>query len=365
MDETQKLKGYSAYYCSVGRKKKYFAAEADRDLFYEKQIALQQLGIGTVEGPSTRELMTLDEMRKLSANRQTTILDIFKAGLAHTPDRPIPLKDARDLFVAEKRRSMEAGEIKKVSFDQLRQNANIMVDGGVFSAFSDVTNPRFEKWLRGRGLSPKGLQSFSRGLGVFLNFCVRKRYLTHNPLKDVNIPDPTPKRHVFTVAETEALLRKAEAEFPELIPVLAVEWFAGVRPHTAVLLDYADFDRKEGVITIRVGKFTAGDTEFVERIPDALWKWLPKLKTGPIAPRRVRLRLRAFHVACGYSKKNPWPKDVARHTFASHFAAQSGSLDAVAFAMNHRGPSTTLRYYRKRVPQAQGNAYFALRPCKK
>jgi integrase len=126
-----------------------------------------------------------------------------------------------------------------------------------------------------------------------------------------------------------------------------------------------DFDRKEKVITLRVGKFAQGDTEFVERIPDSLWRWLPKTKSGPIAPPRVRLRLRAFRAALGYTLKNPWPKDVARHTFASHFAAKAGSLDAVAFALNHRGPSTTLKYYRKRVPQAAGEAYFSILPRRK
>ena len=364
LDKTQERNGYSAHYLRVGRKKRYYATAAERDVAYQRAVALQEVGVGVVAPATTKDTLDLDAMRKLAEGRGIDILEIFKAGLAHTANRTVPLSEARDMFVLEKRRAMEAGEIKKVSFDQLRQAAARLVDGGSFEGFHDVANPRFEKWIRGFGLSPKGLQSFSRGLGVFLNFCVRKKFLVESPLKEVAIPDPTPKRTVFTVSQTAELFALAQKAHPSLVPLLAVEWFAGVRPHTAVLLDYADFDRTEKVIRLSVGKFSSSETEFVERFPDCLWHWLPDTKSGLIAPARCRLKMRAFRAALGYGEDIPWPKDVARHTFASHFAAECGSMDKVAFALNHRGPSTTLKYYRRRVSQADGIAYFALRPSK-
>ena len=364
-DSTRLRNGYAAYFLSVDRKKQYFKAADERDAEYERAIALREIGIGVVAPATTREIIDLDQMRRLAAGRGIDLMEIFKAGMAHTPNQAMPLKTARDTFVLEKRRAMEAGELKKVSFDQVRTFANRLADGGSFAGFGDLVNPRFESWLRGHGLSPKGLHSFCLGLGVFLNWCVKKQFLSQSPLKDVAIPDPKPKRPVFTVAQVAELFTVAQIDHASLVPLLAVEWFAGIRPHTAVLLDYADFDRKEKVIQIREGKFAAGETEFVERIPDCLWRWLPKTKAGPIAPPRVRLKMRAFRAALGYGDDVAWPVDVARHTFASHFAAECGSLERVAFAMNHRGPSTTLKYYRKRVAQADGVAFFALRPLKK
>ena len=365
IDSTRLRKGFSAFFVRCERKKRYFKTSAERDAEYQRANALQALGLDAVALATTRETLDLDQMRRLAAGRGIDLMEIFKAGMAHTPNQAMPIKTARDTFVLEKRRAMEAGEIKKVTFDQQRTFANRLVDGGSFASFSDLVNPRFESWLRGHGLSPKGLHSFCLGLGVFLNWCVRKQFLAQSPLKDVAIPDPKPKRPVFTVAQVTELFAIAQRDFPELVPLLAVEWFAGVRPHTAVLLDYSDFDRTEKVIQLREGKFTAGETEFVERIPECLWHWLPETKAGPLAPTRVRLKLRKFRAAVGYGDDIRWPVDVARHTFASHFAAFSGSLDQVAFAMNHHGPSTTLKYYRKRVTQAEGVAFFALRPLKK
>jgi site-specific recombinase XerD len=79
--------------------------------------------------------------------------------------------------------------------------------------------------------------------------------------------------------------------------------------------------------------------------------------------RNVKHLLTALHKEAGYD--GTWPVDVSRHTFASHFAAFSGSLAAVAFTMNHKTIGTTIKFYRRRVSQAAGKAYFKLRPGKK
>ena len=363
-DRTQHKKGFSAYFVSVDGRKRYFANAELQNKEYERRVALQSLGVGYARPPDARDTIELDEMRRLAGEREETLLEIFRVGVQRIPTRRMLAADARDLFVAEKLRSVEAGELKRISYNQQRQAANIMVSGP-FKYLSDLRNPQFEAWLRGRGLSPKGLHTFACGLGVFLNFCVRKKFLVENPLDEIEIPDPPAKRTIWKLEKVEEMFRKAESDFPDLVPLLAVEWFAGVRPHTAELLDYSDFDRKEKVIQLRVGKFAQGDTQFVERFPDTLWHWLPRKRKGAIAPPRVRLRMREFRRAMGYSRSHPWPKDVARHTFVSHFAALTGSLDRVAFTVNHHGPSTTLRWYRKRVPRPRGRRYFALRPRRK
>lgn len=359
VDKTKQAAGRHPFYVSVDRRKKYFATVAERDGEYDRRVALLALGLGSPAPVTPRDAVDLEEMRRLTGGREESLMEIFRAGLARMPAQRCTVSSALKDYVAEKERAVAARQLKMVSFYQLRGTARKLLLK--YQHLGEIRNPSFETWLRALPLSPKGLHSFAGALGVFLNWCVAKKLMAASPLEEIEIPNPAGKRTIFTVAQTADLFDLAQRSWPDLVPLLAVEWFAGVRPATAEKLDYSDFDRREKVIQLRVGKFAQGETEFVERIPPTLWRWLPKTKAGPIAPKDYPDKLAALRRELGYNRKNPWPNDVARHTFASHFAALTGNMEAVSFALNHRGKSTTLRFYRKRVPRADGIAYFQLK----
>lgn len=352
--------GHSAFYLSIERRKRYFRTAEERDDAYERAITLRKLGYDNA-AVTVREEVALTEMKKLAAGRSETLLEIFKAGLASMPDRSALLEDAIKRFFDEKDAAVKANAMKKRSFNQQRSVVNLLQRETGIKFVREIKNPEFESWLRGRGMSPKGLHSFGKALGVFLNWCVKKKYLIESPLSEINIPEPPPKRSIFTTMELKALLDLAARNFPALVPLLSLQWFAGIRPETAERLDYGDIDRDQRLIRLRVGKFAQGDVQFVERIPDALWHWLPNRKAGPVAPPNCKHLVSRLHQQAGYGG-GKWPQDVARHTFVSHFASLNGSLEAVAYAINHKQSSTTLRYYRRRVSLAEAKAYFALRP---
>ena len=210
--------------------------------------------------------------------------------------------------------------------------------------------------------SPAGRWSFSKALWVFLNWLVHQRYLRQSPLKQLNIPQPRPKRVAFAFEQARTVLAVAVVEFPELIPLLGVEWFAAVRPETAQKLDYADFIRNEKAIRLREGKHAQGDVEFVEGFHEVAWEWIPNRKSGPIAPMGFKAKLEALHHRLGFTKGNPWPQDVARRTALSHLISLTGSLERGARVALHSSPSTTLRFFRRRFPKTQAAAYYRLTP---
>lgn len=361
IDGWRKKKGYACYYLSINRRKSYFADAGDRDDAYNREAALRGLNIsdGFAEAVSPRDHLDLAEMRKLMAGRPESIHEVFKVGLDRLPKHTMKLVAARDEFIEEKERAVKAGALKQRSCNQQRHAVDAMVREARFDLTSDIRNPAFKNWIHGRGLSAKGLHSFGKAIGVFLNWLVFKKYLGESPLAEFEIPEPPPKRTIFTVKQVTRVFAIAQSEFPDLVPVLAVMFFAGVRPETAVLLNYESFDRKDKVIRLDVGKFEQGDTKFVERFPDLLWAWLPKGRKGPLAPINCDHRLKAFHArVVDALKLEEWPQDVARHTFASHFVALTGSLEALAFTINHSRPATSLKYYRKRLPERDGIAYF-------
>lgn len=364
----RRRRGFSYYYVSVDRRKKYFANTEERDAYYDTQAASHVLNASISTGArivNASDHFDLAAVKGLiPAGTSQSLYEIVRAGLSVLPIYEVSVEDARADFLAEKKRAVDAKALKQCTLDQLTYATDALLRSGRFSSMATVRNPAFKLWFDARPLSPKGRHSAAKALGVFLNWAVRRKMLTENPLKELAIPEPPPKRTVFSVAEVRKLMRIAQKEFPDLVVLQAVMWFAGVRPETAERLDYSDFDRSEKVIRLRVGKFEQGEVEFVERIPDAVWRWLPKKNAGPIVQANYKHRLTAFHRRLGYSRAVPWPQDVARHTFASHFAAQSGSLDAVAFALNHKSNSTTLRFYRQRVRKQDGVSYFKLLPTK-
>jgi integrase len=371
VDSTRRARGYSCFYVSLDRKKQYFPTEEERDAFYDAHVATNLLNGAIDPGVAPRHLVQARDHYELGIIKQMIPADVIlsptelvRLALTIVPKASATAEEARADFLAEKKRAVEARSLKQCTLDQLTYATDALLRCGKFATMASVRNPAFKSWFDGRPLSPKGRHSAAKALGVFLNWAVKKRLLVENPLKDMEIPEPPAKRAVFTVAEVRNLMKIAQEEFPDLLVLQAVMWFAGVRPETAERLDFADFDRREKVIRLRVGKFNQGEVEFVERIPEAVWRWLPKTKAGAIIQANHKHRLTAFHRRLGYSEARPWPQDVARHTFASHFAAQSGSLDAVAFALNHKRNSTTLKFYRQRVRKQDGVSYFKILPKK-
>lgn len=364
LDRWRERKGFLSYYVSVNRRKRYFASPAERDVDYNREAAVRGLGLNDAdkEPITPRDHFDLSEMKLLANGRAEHLISIFRAGLASLPKVSIDLVEARNEFVEEKEAAVEAKALKPTSFKQQKNVLDQMIREARFTQMADITNPAFSRWIRGRGLKPKGLHSFTKGLAVFLNWAVKKRYLAANPLKEMDVPEPPPKRVVFALAEVKRLLSLAQKNYPQLVPALALQWFAGIRPETSVLIDYADINRKKKYIRLRVGKFSQGEEEFVEKIPDAIWLWLPKQAAGQIAPANYDHTVTAFHKELGYTSGNPWPQDVARHTFASNFAAITGSIEAVAAALNHKSRITTLKYYHRRVEKADAIKYFSQRP---
>jgi site-specific recombinase XerD len=277
------------------------------------------------------------------------------------PNNTVTLEDASNKFLAEKLEAVCAQALKKRSCDQQRHVVNALMRESGMTYVKEMRNPAFEKWLKSRELSPKGLHSYSKAIGVFVNWCIAKKYLVESPLADIAIPEPPPKRSMFTVKQVKSLFELATQQYPELLPVLALEWFAGIRPETAELLEYNDIDREQKLIRLKIGKFAQGEAEFVERIPPTVWRWLPRRETGRVAPPNCKHLMTSLHRIAGFNGN--WPQDVARHTFVSHFASLGGSLEAVAYAVNHKQASTTLKYYRRRVSLGEAKAYFALKPA--
>ncbi len=159
------------------------------------------------------------------------------------------------------------------------------------------------------------------------------------------------------------LMKEAEKVAPEVVPALAVLFFAGLRPHEMLRLGWDQVDLETGVIRL-TGEETKTRTMRNVEIADNLRAWLEKYTgTGRVAPEENAYRIKREKVmeACALSG---WPVDVARHTFATmHYNAHQNAAATMAQLGHFGNPQMFLKHY-KGVPvtAAEAKAFWKILP---
>lgn len=87
-------------------------------------------------------------------------------------------------------------------------------------------------------------------------------------------------------------------------------------------------------------------------MPEALRAWLsfslPE-NADPdapiVSPRSLQARIRALHRRAGYTAHHPWQADVLRHSYATYYLKNGGSLNQLQLNMGHAGTSLLYNRY--------------------
>jgi integrase len=165
---------------------------------------------------------------------------------------------------------------------------------------------------------------------------------------------------ILTLAEVEAVL--SHCRTPEERRVVALLAFAGIRPDAETgeiaRLQWETLGANEIYISPSVSK-TGSDRHIP--ITPRLRELLDGHPTsGPVRPVQWRRSWQRIRKAAGIDGQ-----DVLRHSFASHYLAATDEARAKS-SLGHTLQSQTLfRHYRRAVNEADGLAYFGLKPSSK
>ena len=122
-------------------------------------------------------------------------------------------------------------------------------------------------------------------------------------------------------------------------PALAIMFFTGIRPEVEMsLLRYSDISWGESIKLEAMRTKTEKERVLFD-LPENLWKWVPKRKTGKVMPSYGALnqaRRRAARRA-GFN----YPADGARHSFGSY-----GFWLGVEWAIDTMGHSNTSTFFK-------------------
>lgn len=235
-----------------------------------------------------------------------------------------------------------------------------------------VTKAEILAVLESWGVTGATWDGYRRAWRAAFQFATEEGILDANPLagvRKVQLDERMPRP--FTVSATLAILRAAAEYAPIMVPTLAVQFFAGLRPGEALGLDWSAVDFAGKQIRVLPETSKVRRSRIVE-LSDTLRDWLlPYRKTsGPIGittpsafsywmNKKTLAGRRGAIGAAGVS----WIQDGPRKSFASaHYAVHQDAAKLAATLGHTGGQDVLFRHYRGLMSRQDGERYFAIRP---
>jgi len=223
----------------------------------------------------------------------------------------------------------------------------------------EITGPDVDAWLRSLQIAPVTRNSMLRCIKVLFSFAKAQNYLPREKATAVELIHQVRVKLddvvLFTPEQMTTLLHHAS---PDLVPILAIGAFAGIRMAELNRLDWSAVDLERGFIEIRAGQAKTASRRVVP-ISDNLAAWLAPL------PRRGKIvrtpDLLTFLPALARALKIDWPRNVLRDSFISYRIAIVQSADQVALEAGN-SPSIIFKHYRELTTPDVAAKWFSILP---
>jgi integrase len=223
----------------------------------------------------------------------------------------------------------------------------------------EVTGPDVDAWLRSLNIVATTRNAMLRCIKVLFTFAKAQNYLPGEKntvveqMQQVRVKSEDTT--IFSPEEMTTLLHNAP---PDLVPILAIGAFAGIRMAELERLDWKAVDLERKFIEVRAGQAKTASRRVIP-ISDNLAAWLTPLeRKGKI----VRTKELQTHVpALARALKIEWPRNVLRHSFISYRIADVKSADQVALEAGN-SPSIIFKHYRELTTEEQAEKWFSIMP---
>jgi integrase len=231
---------------------------------------------------------------------------------------------------------------------------------------SDITRPELAALLG--PLPDSSRNNMLRTLRALFRYGHDLGYLKDVPIRRNDFAEiKRSEIDVLAVAKIRRLLESAQEHDPELLPLLLVETFCGVRPEEAVRVLWSDIDLLRGRLTIRATISKTGTARVIELAPCALaWFERCAVEIGAIifdSESRLRTRLRKVRYHAGYRAAGArWTPGSLRDAFCSYHLAHYGSIDRMITEAGHTDMRTTKDHYLGLVSKEAAAEFWNLFP---
>jgi len=250
---------------------------------------------------------------------------------------------------------------------EARRNVNLLVDHCGKIPVSEVSEQAILEFL-GRFESAWSHDSALKFAKAFFKWTMSHRVKARpdNPCAGLSTRNPKGTKVYLKLSDAEHVLLTARREFPDLLPVVALQMFAGIRTEEVIRLEWHSIRRGSIRIEPEVGKMGQVKGKQVPRIidwwPNALEAWMPTEipAEGKVVNnyRRMKGRLLA---RCRETKPDfRWGQNAFRHSYGTYGLAFFQSGDRISKLMGERDVDTLHNYYAEYETEQRGQQYFSI-----
>jgi integrase len=118
-----------------------------------------------------------------------------------------------------------------------------------------ITIEELDNWLRDLPLSPKSQANFRANIGVLFSYASNRRIIDFDPIAHTAKPKlPYNPPEIFAVDELRGLLEAAQRAETDVLPMIAIGAFAGLREAEIQRLDWSEVDLARGHVEVKAAK---------------------------------------------------------------------------------------------------------------
>ena len=251
-----------------------------------------------------RSAFALTERERVEAQTCIELLKPFGKTLRDATEYMLPHLRARQRSCSIEHLMKEVIEAKKLDGKSTRYLQDMRSRLGQFAkAFpgqkvGDVTTTQVETWLRGLKVASLTRNNFRRVLLTSFNLALERGYCLENPAakaaKAKQVETPV---GILSVEETVRLLGAAP---PDMVPILAIGAFAGLRRAELERLEWSDINLPGGFIEIKAAKAKSARRRIIKIQPN-LREWLTPFahESGLVTQGSFQQRLVSVRSAAG------------------------------------------------------------------
>jgi integrase len=218
-----------------------------------------------------------------------------------------------------------------------------------------------EDWLHGLSLGPQSVVNYRAVVHALFEHCVKRLLVERNPIAaidKVKLVDKAPE-----ILTPEQLFKLLSAAPFDLLPVLAIQAFAGLRTEEMMRLDWSEVDQVRGYITVSAKKAKTARRRLIP-IANNLAQWLRPYTemSGLLWPKGGRFYHKAINRLLSDIGMTHWPQNALRHSFASYHLAKHCNASELMLYMGHTSTKQIFAAYRELVHPQTAEVYWNLAP---
>jgi integrase len=345
---------------AFGKGRKFFKTRAEADAEARRQKTLLEIHGREAIGLSQREMSNFITARNTLAEYGKQISDAVQFLVDHL-ERVRKCKTTVAELVTELLEAKRKDGRSEIYLRDLRNILAIFCQDFGNRPIAGITVEELEKWLRALPGSPKTRANFRANISVLFGHAARLRMIDFNPALHTSKPKPSENPpEIFTVDELRSLLEAARRIAPDVVPMLAIGAFAGVRDAEIKRLDWHEIDLVRGHIEIKGAKAKSARRRIIPVQPN-LAAWLRPYSgmKGRLIPEGYRSSLERVRKEAGLAR---WPQNGLRHSFASYRLAACHDAPRVAGELGHTSPQMLYSTYRELILPEEAERYWKLVP---